>query len=54
VGKSAKEGESPVRENRNSPRDTPSKAGHVEPCLKLGGPSSKAKYGLVTDSERVP
>jgi hypothetical protein len=26
----------------------------VEPCLKLGGPSSKAKYSPVTDSELVP
>jgi len=27
---------------------------HVEPCGKLGGPSSKAKYHLMTDSELVP
>jgi hypothetical protein len=26
----------------------------VKPCLNLGGPSSKAKYYLVTDSESVP
>ena len=32
----------------------PSKTGHVEPCLNLGGPSSKAKYYSVTDSESVP
>ena len=31
-----------------------SSTGHVESCMKLGGPSSKAKYGLVTDSEQVP
>ena len=31
-----------------------SRAGHVKPCLNLGGPSSKAKYYLVTDSEQVP
>lgn len=28
--------------------------GHVKSCGKLGGPSSKAKYKSVTDSERVP
>ena len=28
----------------------PSRTGHVEPCLNLGGPSSKAKYDSVTDS----
>ena len=27
-----------------------SRAGHVKSCLNLGGPSSKAKYELVTDS----
>ena len=32
----------------------PSKARHEKPCLNLGGPSSKAKYYLVTDSEQVP
>jgi hypothetical protein len=26
----------------------------VKPRLKLGGPSPKAKYSLVTDSEPVP
>jgi hypothetical protein len=31
-----------------------SRAGHVESCLKMGGPSSKAKYSLPTDSELVP
>jgi hypothetical protein len=31
-----------------------SRAGHVKPRLNLGGPSSKAKYYLVTDSELVP
>ena len=31
-----------------------SRAGHEKSCLKIGGPSSKAKYSLVTDSERVP
>jgi hypothetical protein len=31
-----------------------SKAGHVQSCLKMGGPPSKPKYSLATDSERVP
>ena len=26
----------------------------MKSCLNLGGPSSKAKYYLVTDSEEVP
>ena len=29
----------------------PSKSGHVETGLNLGGPSPKAKYLLATDSE---
>ena len=31
-----------------------SRAGHVKPGLNLGGPPSKAKYSLMTDSEQVP
>ena len=31
-----------------------STTGHEKPCGKLGGPSSKAKYHLMTDSEPVP
>ena len=31
-----------------------SKAGHVKSCLNMGGPPSKPKYSLVTDSEQVP
>ncbi len=31
-----------------------SRPGHEKPRLKKGGPSSKAKYSLLTDSERVP
>ena len=31
-----------------------STTGHEKPCGKLGGPPSKAKYSLVTDSEAVP
>ena len=41
-----------------NPHDLPellaSRAGHEKPCLKLGGPSSKAKYAVMTDSELVP
>ena len=36
------------------PRRIPSTTGHVEPRGKLGGPSSKPKYYLATDSEPVP
>jgi len=31
-----------------------SKAGHVKPCLNMGGPSSQAKSYWLTDSELVP
>ena len=31
----------------------PSRSSHVEPGLNLGGPSPKAKYDLVSDSEKV-
>ena len=31
-----------------------SKAGHLKSCLNPGGPLSKAKYSLMTDSELVP
>jgi len=31
-----------------------SKAGHVQSCLNMGGPPSKPKYSLPTDSEQVP
>ena len=30
-----------------------SRTGHVEPCLKMGGPSAKPKYSPTTDSELV-
>jgi hypothetical protein len=48
------EGESPVRKILRHPRVSPSTTGHVKPCGNLGGPSSKAKYYPVTDSEPVP
>ena len=53
--RSAKEGDSPVDEKWDIFLSLfPSTAGHVESRRNLGGPSSKAKYSLVTDSELVP
>ena len=53
--RSAVGGDSPVCEiGESSPTGFPSTAGHVKPCGKLGGPSPKAKYYLVTDSVLVP
>ena len=54
LGSSAGEGESPVGEIKLDLRRHLSRTGHEEPCLNLGGPSSKAKYYLTTDSEPVP
>jgi hypothetical protein len=49
------EGENPVTEIEPYLLMThPSKAGHVQSCLNLRGPSRKAKYSLETDSELVP
>ena len=50
----AREGDSPVGETVSAPGAFPSTTGHEKPCGKLGGPSSKAKYEPVTDSEQVP
>ena len=44
-------GDSPVCEMQV---DELSRAGHVKSCLNMGGPPSKAKYSLSTDSEPVP
>ena len=52
--KSTIDGYSPVRESKMSSSWYLSRAGHVKPCLNLGGPPSKAKYELMTDSELVP
>ena len=49
----AEEGDSPVHEIAFALAST-SRAGHEKSCLKKGGPSSKAKYYPLTDSERVP
>ena len=48
------EGDSPLVESGESSSRYPSTAGHEQPGGNLGGPSSKAKYSLLTDSERVP
>ena len=40
----AKGGDSPVPEATLDIGGIPSRAGHVKPCLNLGGPPSKAKY----------
>ena len=51
----ATEGDSPVGERSADLLGMfPSNAGHVEPRVNQGGPSPKAKYYLVTDSELVP
>ena len=47
------ERDSRVRENLNLVWH-PSNAGHEESCMNLPGPSGKAKYSQVTDSEPVP
>ena len=47
-------GDSPVSETEQQPGRYLSTAGHVKPRGNLGGPSSKAKYSPVTDSELVP
>ena len=48
------EGDTPVCESGSWPVVFLSTLGHVKSGGKLGGPSSKAKYYLLTDSERVP
>ena len=48
------EGENPVSEISQSLWSILSRSGHVKPWLNLRGPSRKAKYSLVTDSEQVP
>ena len=51
--RSARAGDSPVVESGILASGTPSRSGHVEPGLNLGGPSPKAKYSLTTDSGPV-
>ena len=45
-------GDSPVRENLLVMKS--SRTEHEKLCLNMGGPSSKAKYYWLTDSELVP
>ena len=45
-------GDSPVCENFFKVKST--RSGHVKSWLNMGGPSSKAKYSMLTDSEPVP
>ena len=45
-------GKTPVGEIHKSEEWYQSRAGHVKPGLKQGGPPPKAKYYLVTDSEQ--
>ena len=44
----------PYAKPLSTPGDHPSTAGHVKSCRNLGGPPSKAKHSLATDSEPVP
>ncbi len=47
-------GDSPVCENNTTPDEFLSTTGHVKSRGNPGGPPSKAKYSLTTDSELVP
>ena len=49
-----KEGASPVHEIQPTPDEFLSTMGHVKSRGNPGGPPSKAKYSLATDSELVP
>ena len=48
------EGENPVHYFLTKPSGILSSAGHEKSCVKLRGPSRKAKYSRETDSEPVP
>ena len=50
MGRPTTEGESPVTENRRLRAGILSTAGHVKPRGNMGGPPSKPKYYLMTDS----
>ena len=54
MGRPAEKGESPVDETVCIPKSILSTAGHEKSRRNLPGPSGKAKYYLVTDSEQVP
>ena len=53
MGRSAREGNSPVNETLFPQSRILSTAEHVKLRRNPGGPSPKAKYSLVTDSEAV-
>ena len=53
MGRSIKEGESPVDEIMRRVSGIQSISGHVESGEKTGGPPSKPKYYLMTDSGAV-
>ena len=53
MGKPTEEGDSPVGEMRERVSGIQSISGHEESGEKTGGPSSKPKYYLMTDSEAV-
>ena len=53
MGKPTEEGESPVSETRERVSGIQSISGHVESGEKIGGPPSKPKYYLMTDSGAV-
>ena len=50
---STKDGDSPVDETRPNPSNIQSISGHEKSGEKSGGPPSKPKYYLMTDSEAV-
>ena len=54
MGRPAKEGESPVFEREGGASGILSTTGHEESGRKQAGPSVKAKYYQVIDSEQVP
>ena len=56
LGRPTGAGESPVADTRQRAHGsmTLSTTGHAKSCGKLGGPPSKARLLLATDSEPVP
>ena len=54
LGKHTIDGESPVYERKAKTSGIQSSTRHVESRMNKRGPSRKAKYYLVTDSEEVP
>ena len=54
MGRSITEGENPVDEIARRVSGIQSISGHVESGENVGGPPSKPKYYLMTDSGEVP